>query len=139
MTRLAWIPLLMGLAASAARGEDVDCRPCHEGAGAPFPLPGLSGYYAEPGRHHPRGVSYPGPRDAQFRAPDRQSAELAWFDRNGNGTADPGEVQLFGPGRTVECASCHREHGSAAGISGPEGHLRVTQRDSALCRECHLK
>lgn len=139
MTRLAWIPLLVGFAVGAARAEDVDCRRCHEGAGAAAPLPGFSGYYAEPGRHHPLGISYPGPGDLQFRPPDRQNPDLAWFDRDGNGTADPGEVQLFGPDRRVECASCHREHGAAGEISGPEGHLRLTQRDSALCRECHRK
>jgi len=136
VTRLAPILLMAGLAAGAARGENVDCRPCHAGAGAAAPLPDFPGYYAEPARHHPQAVAYPGPQDSQFRQPDRRGPDVAWFDRDGNTTADGGEVQLFGPERRVECASCHREHGAGQG-TGP--YLRVDQRQSALCTECHRK
>lgn len=135
MTRLGPVLLLAGLAAGAARGENVDCRPCHEGAGAAAPLPDFAAYYTEPVRHHPR-AAYPGPRDPQFRQPDRQGPDLAWFDRDGNAVADAGEVRLFGPERRVECASCHREHGPG---QGPDPYLRVDQRQSALCTECHRK
>ena len=139
MKLAALLILLAGVATGAARAGNVDCRTCHEGAAAVAPLAEFARYYTETERHHPRAIAYPGPRDSQFHQPQRQNAEVAWFDRDGNGTPDPGEVQLFGAERTVECATCHREHGSAGSAPGTGPYLRVDQRDSALCRECHQK
>ena len=56
-------------------------------------------------------------------------------DQNGNGVADPEEVQLFGTGERIECASCHREHGDAPPPARPHMYLRVAA--DLLCLVCH--
>jgi hypothetical protein len=73
----------------------------------PPPPPGASA------RQHPTGIAYPEAQNAEFSRSTALAGEVAFFDQNGNGVADPDEVQLFGVGGKLECASCHREHGDA--------------------------
>jgi len=125
--------------AQQASAQSEGCRSCH----APNAAGGardLSPFYANPKSHHPVGVKYPASAldESKFKLPNGRSAGIAFFDRNGNGRPDSDEIQLFGMNGevTVECASCHREHGS--GVLDPGGlYLRVDNAGSALCITCH--
>jgi hypothetical protein len=93
--------------------QNVDCRTCH----SPNGIAGakdFSSIYTNPKSHHPVGVSYPLGSNAypNFNPPDGQVADIAFFDRNGNGRPDIDEIQLYGTNvrMTVECASCHKPH-----------------------------
>jgi predicted CXXCH cytochrome family protein len=115
------------------------CRSCHgpnESSGAKD----FSAIYANPKSHHPIGVLYPigTGADQKFKLPNRQTTNIAFFDTNGNGQPDNDEIQLFGLNGevTVECASCHKEHGNGAVTSG-NMYLRVDNTGSALCITCH--
>jgi predicted CXXCH cytochrome family protein len=125
--------------AQQGKAQSESCRSCHAPNG-PAGARDFSAIYADPKSHHPVGVLYPSASvaDLKFNQPDRQTADIAFFDRNGNGQADSDEIRLFGTKgeATVECASCHSEHGS--GMSVPAGlHLRVDNTGSALCLTCH--
>lgn len=127
----------------AQRGntQSESCRSCHAPNGAAG-AKDFSSIYANPKSHHPVGVLYPIGSDAnqKFKLPNRQTTDIAFFDRNGNGQPDSDEIQLFGTNGevTVECASCHREHGG--GMSAPgDLYLRVDNAGSALCITCHLQ
>lgn len=118
------------------------CRSCH----APNAAAGAKDFspiYANPKSHHPVGVIYPIGSNANqnFKLPNRQSTGIAFFDRNSNGQPDSDEIQLFGMNGevTVECASCHQEHGSSpvSGNGHPDFYLRVANVGSALCITCH--
>jgi len=118
------------------------CRSCH----APNAAGGardLSPFYVNPKSHHPVGVNYPASAldDSKFKLPNGRSADIAFFDRNGNAQPDNDEIQLFGANGavTVECASCHIEHGSSpvSGNKHPGFYLRVANVGSALCLTCH--
>jgi hypothetical protein len=118
------------------------CRSCH----APNAAGGardLSPFYANPKSHHPVGVNYPASAldDSKFKLPNGRSADIVFFDRNGNGQPDSDEIQLFGAkdAVTVECASCHKEHGGlpASGSVSSGFYLRVANVGSALCLTCH--
>ena len=116
--------------------QAVDCRTCHAPDGATGARD-FSHIYAKPSSHHPVGVKYSAALNSN--QPNGQSAGVIFFDRNGNGLPDADEIQLFGESgaATVECASCHREHGNApAGASG-NFYLRVDNTGSALCITCH--
>jgi hypothetical protein len=99
--------------------------------------------YANPMSHHSVGVSYPLGSNAypNFNLPNGQSADIAFFDRNGNGQSDIDEIQLFGTTVpvTVECASCHKAHGSSpvSGKAPADLYLRIANVGSALCMTCH--
>jgi len=130
----AWI---LAAGSAAALAAPADCRECHSGTGLPGEGRDLSAYYLEALRHHPTGIAYPaaGP----YRQPDARDADGSFFDRNRNGSADADEVRLFGAGGgTVECASCHHEHGDGGPAvgSGPP-YLRGDLAASALCVVCH--
>ncbi len=124
-----------------------DCRACHSanghGTNGTTGARDFSAIYANPGSHHPVGVRYPPASQAEpkFQMPDSRNDVAAFFDRNGNGQPDNDEVVLFGANgaMTVECASCHREHGSSRSPGGTaaDPYLRVENANSALCMTCH--
>ncbi len=116
------------------------CRNCHVSniaAGAKD----FSNIYANLKSHHPVGVRYPiGTSDNQnFKLPNRQTTDIAYFDRNGNGQPDSDEIQLFGLNGevTVECATCHVQHGGSRASSPAGFYLRVANVGSAVCITCH--
>jgi len=118
------------------------CRNCH----APNGEAGARDFsfiYDNPLSHHSVGVSYPLGSNAYpiFNLPTGQSGDVAFFDRNGNGQPDNDEIQLYGSSisATVECASCHMEHGGkqVSGYAHPASYLRVPNVGSSLCKTCH--
>jgi predicted CXXCH cytochrome family protein len=119
--------------------QSESCRSCHSpdaAAGAKD----FTAIYTNPKSHHPVGVKYPigSSKNEKFKLPNRQTTTIAFFDGNGNGQPNSDEIQLFGMNGevTVECASCHKEHGGA--MSAPDGfYLRVDNTASALCTTCH--
>lgn len=125
--------------AQQGKAQSESCRSCHAPNGAAG-AKDFSAIYADPKSHHPVGVLYPigSVADQKFNQPDRQTGDITFFDRNGNGQPDSDEIHLFGTNgeATVECASCHSEHGG--GLPAPAGfHLRVDNTGSALCLTCH--
>ena len=142
MTRLpilspALFAMMLLTVAGRGHAQNVDCRSCH----APGTAAGdFSAIYADAVAHHPVDIDYPAASE-HFNLPNGQSADVTFFDRNGNGQPDSDEVQLFGANgaATVTCASCHKEHG-ATPLPAPapcDVHLRVTNAGSALCSTCH--
>ncbi len=139
--RVDWLSTVVALTVSWAAGASAavpDCRDCHgELAGRAAEL---AAYYGEPGRHHPVGVAFPdNPEAASLNAPDGTGDGFAYFDRNGNGEPDGDEVRLYGPGRSVECASCHREHDGAVSPGFVPAWLRIDNTADALCLTCHRR
>ncbi len=122
--------------------QNIDCRSCHVVSGAAGARD-FSHIYGNPSSHHPVGIQYPAGLNAKpnFNQPNGQSAGIAFFDSNGNGQPDSDEIQLFGASgvATVECASCHREHGNAPppAEAAHNRYLRVDNAGSALCVTCH--
>jgi hypothetical protein len=122
--------------------QNVDCRLCHSPKGIPGARD-FSAIYANPKSHHPVGVNYPLGSNAypNFQVPDGQVADIAFFDKNGNGRPDVNEIQLYGTSVTVtvECASCHRPHEDSleASNSPHDPYLRFDNVRSALCLTCH--
>ncbi len=93
---------------------------------------------------HPVGVTYPDPSLYDFEAGMIQTANLAFFDNDGDGRADTNEIRLYSDGTAyrVECASCHDPHGvPESGNSGPllASFLRVDSDGSTICLSCHVK
>ena len=133
--------------AQKENAQNDDCRSCH----APNGTAGakdFSSIYANPKSHHPVGVRYPLGSNAypnfnlpNGQSPDGHSGDIAFFDRNGNGQPDSDEIQLFGTNVavTVECASCHKTHGSSpvSGSASAGLYLRIDNAGSALCITCH--
>lgn len=95
---------------------------------------------------HPIGVPYPA---AYFEAPDFKrplgiSAGTFYFDGNGDGFIDSGDVRLYDDSgiAKVECGSCHDPHGVPSAGEGSlfkPTFLRVANSNSALCLTCHNK
>lgn len=118
------------------------CRSCHT-LNAERGAKDFSTIYDNPKSHHPVGVQYPQTvrNNKNFKLPDGQSDDVMFFDRNANGKPDSDEIQLFGASGlvTVECASCHSEHGRlpVSGKDSAKGYLRVDNAKSALCEVCH--
>jgi len=122
--------------------QSENCRHCHgpngEGGARDF-----SYIYDNPISHHVVGVSYPLGTAAYriFNLPTGQSGDVAFFDRNGNGRLDADEIRLYGSDvrATVECASCHMEHGDnqVSGYTRNSSYLRIPNVGSALCSTCH--
>jgi hypothetical protein len=113
------------------------CRTCHAPGAVARDFGPL---YANPKPHHSVGVEYPRAGQANFKQPDGKVGEIAFFDMNNNGVPDSDEIQLYGADAvTVECASCHQEHGvKLAPTNAPANtYLRVANKDSALCVICH--
>lgn len=122
--------------------QNVDCRSCHALNGA-VGAKDFSQFYAESSSHHSVGTNYPVGLNIKpnFSQPNGQSAGITFFDRNGNGQPDNDEIQLFNEGgvATVECASCHKEHGNTpASADAPhDSYLRFDNADSGMCTTCH--
>ena len=128
--------------AQKGSAPNVDCRFCHTSNGAAGARDFIS-IYTNPSSHHSVGIRYPlgSNYDQNFNLPNGRSTDIAFFDLNNNGQPDSDEIQLFGKNGlfTVECASCHKEHGSEP-VSGnaPTGlYLRIDNSGSALCITCH--
>lgn len=127
---------LLGLVSTgAAHGAYVDCAMCHLDPAPDSQAKDFFDYFALPARQHPTGVPYPSAQNPDYRRPTALAGDLVFFDTNGNGIPDFDEVQLFGFGSKVECASCHREHGDTAPPAQPNMYLRVTTH--SLCAVCH--
>lgn len=130
------LALMLGPAfTSDANGAYLDCRLCHLD-----PEPGSAAkdyfdYFARPERQHPTGIAYPLADNRDYFRPTALVDGVVFFDTNGNGIADIEEVQLFGVSGNVECASCHREHGSLPPPPQPNMYLRVA--NDTLCLVCH--
>ncbi|MEO8342757.1 MAG: cytochrome c3 family protein [Gallionella sp.] len=122
--------------------RNIECRSCHVPNGEEEARDFRS-IYANPQSHHSVSISYPLGTNAypDFNPPNGQGAGIAFFDRNNNGQPDSDEVQLFGTDVrvTVECATCHKAHGSLPlpEKMQPGFNLRVTNEGSALCIVCH--
>ena len=84
-------------------------------------------------RHHPMGR--PLPATAGFNQPDRCADSFWFFDQNGNGLPDAGEVRVFGSNRQVDCGSCHGESPLAKSATSAAVFLR--QDAATLCLVCH--
>jgi len=145
MTKLPIFMLLLVLGVSSpADAQNFACLDCHDITGADG-VNDFSMIYAHTKPHHPAGIAYPASQGFKddFKAPNGQSAGIAFFDRNGNGQPDGNEVQLYiVNGRaTIECATCHIEHGTTPRPAGapPDVHLRVENTSSALCSTCHIQ
>jgi hypothetical protein len=127
---------LIGLACIGdAHGSYSDCTVCHLD---PLPDSAAQDYYeffVDRKRQHVVAVDYP--VSAGYRQPTVIQSDLAFFDSNGNGFADPDEVQLFGVTDKVECSSCHREHGDTSPPAEPNMYLRIANSNSELCGVCH--
>lgn len=131
---------LLGATAIHGRTQPVDCRSCHA-PGAASGARDLSHMYAQPALHHPVGVKYPTGVNESFNQPNGRNAGLTFFDRNGNGQPEREEIRLFGNAATVECDTCHQEHGNTtAPVNAVRKHyLRMDNAGSALCSTCHNK
>lgn len=134
------IALPLALAPAALQADYSDCRTCHYATTVDGSTPDYTDYFIDPG-HHPVRVTYPNSLD--YNQPASSTAGLQFFDQNGNGAADPDEIQIFsssvlststtsgtttkgkgtkgGPKTTapssdswvIDCASCHTEHGTS--------------------------
>lgn len=128
--------------AQKVSAQNIDCRTCHTSSRA-VGAKDFSSIYADPKSHHPVGIAYPLGSNAfpKFNLPNGQTADIAFFDRNGNGLPDIDEIQLFGTNVavTVECASCHKEHESSPESDNASArlYLRIDNVGSALCITCH--
>lgn len=130
------LALLLGaVTIGNAHGAYVDCRMCHLDPAPDSGARDYFDYFSLPRRQHPTGMDYPAAGNPDFFRPTAFSDGVAFFDRNGNGMADVDEVQLFGAGGKVECASCHREHGDAPPPAQPRMYLRMAT--DVLCFVCH--
>lgn len=162
---IIFFAIMLITASIQGQAQNVDCRSCH----APDGISGardFSQYYTHPpdghpiGRgfhfNHPVGMKFPAGLNAnqKFKPPNVRSADITFFDRNGNGQPDSDEVQLFADiddvtgevigengDVTVECASCHKAHGNAPVPVNTPGnfYLRIDNKGSALCLTCHSK
>jgi hypothetical protein len=101
--------------------------------------------YNNPGSHHPVGMEYPlGPMSRpDFNQPNGYSDGIIFFDDDSDGEIDNNDVRLFGKGNavTVECSTCHKEHGDLT-VSNRDAinhYLRVPNSGSGLCVICHQK
>lgn len=133
---------LLGASAMQGGAQHVDCRSCHA-PGATSGARDLGHIYRSPAQHHIVGVKYPAGSNDGFHRPNGVVSGLTFFDRNGNGQPDDGELRLFGAGgsATVECATCHQEHGTpnAPVAAARKYYLRMDNAASALCTTCHDK
>lgn len=129
----AW---LLGLAYTGdAHGAFTDCAMCHLDPAPDSGAKDFFEYFATPTRQHPTGVAYPPPQNLEYLRPTALAGDIVFFDKNGNGIVDWDEVQLFGAGGTIECASCHGEHGDTPPVTQPNMYLRVAT--GTLCLVCH--
>jgi hypothetical protein len=123
-----------------------NCLFCHVSSGmSGSVIRDFSDIYNNPGSHHPVGMEYPlGPMSREdFNQPNGYSEGHIFFDDDSNGEIDNDDVRLFGTGNavTVECGSCHQEHGDSPvpGRGAANYYLRVPNGGSSLCIICHQK
>lgn len=141
-----WCALLL---TATAHAQNFACLDCHDLTGGAA-VNDFSLIYAHTRPHHPVDISYPlvSSSGDDFKAPNGQTAAVTFFDRNGNGQPDSNEVQMniVKGVATIECGTCHIEHGTAPPAAPPataapkvprDPHLRVTADASALCSTCH--
>src|ERR1700693_5938310 len=83
--------------AQKENAQNIDCRSCHGPNGAAG-AKDFSPIYSHPAAHHAVGVNYPLGASGfpRFNPPNGQNSDVAFFDTNGNGRPDIGEIQLFG-------------------------------------------
>ncbi len=127
-----------------------ECLSCHNpaagfvGAGAPdFTIADIG---TDLRNDHPVGIVFPpssGP-GTDFNTPAGVKGTTRYFDSNGNGNMDSGDVRIYDTAGAVkvECASCHDPHGvpsAGPGTTFKPTFLRVTNTGSALCLTCHIK
>lgn len=89
---------------------------------------------AERPDHHPVGRGLP--RAAGYRQPDACTDAFWFFDEDRDGFPAPAEPRVFGPQRTIVCASCHTESPPADSAAARSVFLR--QDASRLCLVCHV-
>jgi hypothetical protein len=123
-------------AVASARAEYSDCRDCHNAVAPDAGASDYTDYFLTPG-HHPVRVSYP--LRADFHAPTTTQLSISFFDRDGDGSIDTDEIQIFRSNSDwiIDCASCHIEHGT--GLADPQ-HPPAYVRDTAgdrVCTTCH--
>lgn len=158
------IAILLGIAPIRGYAENADCSFCHKLGGTPGARD-LGQYYLNPTEaellnskfhfNHPIGKKYPTGFNAsqEYNLPINRIAGITFFDKNGNGQPDGNEIQLFSEvdpvtgeiideygDVTIECASCHIEHGNdpTIRISGST-YLRIRNENSEMCLICHSK
>ena len=91
------------------------------------------------------GIDYPvADGSADFNPPTATRGNIAFFDTNGDATADSNEIRIYdeGEGFKVECSSCHDPHGvpsSGQGSTHFPSFLRVSNEESSVCLTCHIK
>ena len=133
---------LLGASAMQGGAQPTDCRSCHA-PGATSGARDFSHIYRSPAQHHAVGLKYPADTNDGFHRPNGSGSGLTFFDSNGNGQPDRDEIRLFGTGNaaTVECATCHQEHGApnSPASAARKYYLRVDNARSALCATCHDK
>ncbi len=117
------------------------CRTCHRPEAVAV-AKDFKAIFDQPKIHHPVGVSYPDVTAVpNFARPNGEQDGVVFFDRNGNGQADADEIMLFGTASdaTVECESCHIEHGDAFSTWKVPAklYLRFENTGSAMCTTCH--
>lgn len=116
-----------------------DCRDCHVPPNLASGAKDLSEIYGTPQRHHPVGINTSF-SDLNLNRPTGHTSDFSFYDVNNNGTPDIDEIRFYGSGLdTVECASCHREHGETPPSTEEDakGYLRMGNATSALCTSCH--
>lgn len=84
-------------------------------------------------RHHPVGRELP--RSAAYNQPDACGDGFWYFDEDRDGSASAGEPRLYGPQRTIICASCHGDEPVEGYAAASSVFLR--QDASRLCLVCH--
>ena len=139
------VPPATELSIRLMKVQSEGCRSCHNPE-ADVVAKVFSSIFDTPKLHHPVGVKYPSATVPNFAQPTGQHEGVAFFDRNGNDQPDDDEIMLFGATgeATVECASCHIEHGHVdnGGSSTTEKdpaklYLRFANTGSAMCTTCH--
>lgn len=121
-----------------ARGDYVDCTTCHLDPAPDSLAQDYSEYFSGGKREHSVGIGYPPLSNPDYLRPTALDGDISFFDTNGNSLIDADEIQLFGGSDTVECSSCHREHGDGPPPPDPASYLRLPNVRDALCRACHL-
>lgn len=121
-----------------------DCLACHNKDNIFAPDFAVAVIGTDLSNDHPVGVTLPDTNLYGFREPNGQRGGIKFFDRDGNGRPDAGEIRYYntGGGFKVECGSCHDPHGVSP--TGPGGvhnptFLRVSNATSAVCITCHVK
>lgn len=138
-------------------GQSGTCTICHRDNGGNGGAPDYTNFVIgqDLRNDHPIGILYPevfGAGTDFQNPPGIVPGELRFFDLDGNGYPDKGEVRLYdsGDGYEVECASCHDPHGVPSMGPGSEfnpSFLRVSNGNatngsgiaSGLCLTCHIK